>query len=81
MVGNVCNNHFTPITAHRSESQIPMSKAIRKAIRDYQAATKPAAIRKAIRTAKARGFPQSAADVRWSAAMDLRDDVEQGIPR
>lgn len=54
-----------------------MSKVIAKALSDYQTETTAAAVRKSVRLCKARGYPQSAADIRWAAAMTLRDAVEQ----
>ena len=54
-----------------------MSKRITKAFTDYQAETTPAAVRKSVSKKKALGLPQTAADIRWSAAMTLRDAVEK----
>jgi hypothetical protein len=58
-----------------------MSKDITKAFADFQAETTAAAVRKSVRICKARGYPQSAADIRWSAAMTLRDAVDAAIAR
>jgi hypothetical protein len=55
----------------------PVSKDILKAFASYQAETTPAAIRKSVSEMKTLGIPQTAADIRWSAAMTLRDAVEK----
>jgi hypothetical protein len=54
-----------------------MTKRISKAFTDYQAETTAAAIRKSISEMKALGIPQTAADIRWSAAMTLRDAIDE----
>jgi hypothetical protein len=58
-----------------------MTKRITKAIAKYQAATTSGTIKTSIRRFKAMGIKQSVADIRWSAAMDLRDAIEQGMPQ
>jgi hypothetical protein len=58
-----------------------MSNRITEAFREHQAATTAAAIRKTVRTYKARGYPQSADDIRWSEAMTLRDAVDAELVR
>jgi hypothetical protein len=52
-----------------------MTKRITKAFADFQAEATAAAVRKSVRTCKAR------ADIRWSAAMTLRDAVDAAIAR
>jgi hypothetical protein len=58
-----------------------MSKSITKAFADYQVAITPKAVRVAQKRIKALGGRQSAADIRWSAAMALRDALDVEIAR
>jgi hypothetical protein len=50
-------------------------KPTQKAIRVFQEATTPAAIREAIRECKRIGVPQSAADIKFCAAHELRETL------
>jgi len=50
-------------------------KPTQKAIRVFQKATTPAAIREAIREFKRDGITQSADDIRFCAAFELRETL------
>jgi hypothetical protein len=58
-----------------------VSKATKKAFAKYEADITPEAVKTVSHRIKALGGKQSAADIRWSAAMTLRDAVDKEIAR
>lgn len=58
-----------------------MSRTATRAIRNYETAISPKSVKANIISAKRCGISLTAADVRWSAAMTLRETLDAEMAR